>query len=150
MPLTLVVSCCFRHRTCCALVIAQTDSRAASIEVKIAKLDGDLLRCKDQMAKLRNGPGKVGSAPYGWTGATENGELTNLPYFASSCCSKASIQQRAMAILKQKKMYAHIPGWASLLIPIQFPQVRSAACAIDAANIQHGDVSSLFLDRNVT
>ncbi|KAF8320675.1 vacuolar protein sorting-associated protein 60 [Clavulina sp. PMI_390] len=55
--------------------IASTDARASSIEVKIAKLDGDLMRCKDQMAKLRNGPGKT------------------------------AIQQRAMTILKQKKMY---------------------------------------------
>ena len=30
-----------------------------SIEVKIKKLDGELARYKEQMAKLRNGPGKV-------------------------------------------------------------------------------------------
>ena len=30
-----------------------------SIEVKIKKLDGELARYKEQMSKLRNGPGKV-------------------------------------------------------------------------------------------
>jgi len=33
----------------------------ASIEVKVRKLDGELARYKDQMSKLRNGPGKVRS-----------------------------------------------------------------------------------------
>ncbi|KAF7332274.1 Vacuolar protein sorting-associated protein 60 [Mycena kentingensis (nom. inval.)] len=55
--------------------IASTDSRIASIEVKIKKLDGELGRYKEQMAKLRNGPGKN------------------------------AIQQRALRTLKQKKMY---------------------------------------------
>ena len=31
----------------------------ASIEVKIKKLDGELARYKEQMSRLRNGPGKV-------------------------------------------------------------------------------------------
>jgi len=31
----------------------------SSIEVKIRKLDGELGRYKEQMSKLRNGPGKV-------------------------------------------------------------------------------------------
>lgn len=31
----------------------------ASIEVKVKKLDGELARYKEQMSKLRNGPGKV-------------------------------------------------------------------------------------------
>lgn len=38
---------------------SQTDARTASIEVKIRKLDGELARYKEQMSKLRNGPGKV-------------------------------------------------------------------------------------------
>lgn len=37
----------------------QTDTRISSIEVKVRKLDGELGRYKEQMAKLRNGPGKV-------------------------------------------------------------------------------------------
>ena len=37
----------------------QTDARMSSIEVKIRKLDGELARYKEQMSKLRNGPGKA-------------------------------------------------------------------------------------------
>jgi charged multivesicular body protein 5 len=55
--------------------IAANDSRAAAIEVKVRKLDAELLRYKEQLAKMRPGPGKNG------------------------------VQQRAMAVLKQKKMY---------------------------------------------
>jgi hypothetical protein len=39
--------------------LGQTDSRIASIEVKVKKLDGELARYKEQMSKLRNGPGRV-------------------------------------------------------------------------------------------
>ncbi|KIY49410.1 hypothetical protein FISHEDRAFT_65401 [Fistulina hepatica ATCC 64428] len=55
--------------------IAATDARAASLEVKIKKLDGELARYKEQMSKLRPGPGKN------------------------------AIQQRALRTLKQKRMY---------------------------------------------
>ncbi|KAI0034114.1 Snf7-domain-containing protein [Vararia minispora EC-137] len=55
--------------------IASTDSRVGSIEVKIKKLDGELARYKEQMSKLRNGPGKN------------------------------AVQQRALQVLRQKKMY---------------------------------------------
>ncbi|KAF8269065.1 vacuolar protein sorting-associated protein 60 [Lactarius quietus] len=56
-------------------VITQTDARSGAIEVKIKKLDGELSRYKEQMSKLRNGPGKE------------------------------AIQQRAMRTLKQRRMY---------------------------------------------
>ncbi|CAL1701210.1 unnamed protein product [Somion occarium] len=55
--------------------ISSTDTRVSSIEVKIRKLDGELGRYKDQMSKLRNGPGKN------------------------------AIQERALRTLKQKRMY---------------------------------------------
>lgn len=55
--------------------ITSTDNRVGSIEVKIKKLDGELARYKEQMSKLRNGPGKN------------------------------AIQQRALRTLKQRKMY---------------------------------------------
>jgi len=55
--------------------ISSTDTRVASIEVKIKKLDGELARYKEQMSKLRNGPGKN------------------------------AIQERALRTLKQKRMY---------------------------------------------
>lgn len=41
--------------------ISSTDARVDSVEVKIKKLDAELLRYKEQMAKMREGPGKVGS-----------------------------------------------------------------------------------------
>jgi hypothetical protein len=41
----------------------QTDARSATIEVKIKKLDGELVRYREQMSKLRNGPGKVRFSP---------------------------------------------------------------------------------------
>jgi len=43
------------------IVLTQTDTRMSSIEVKIKKLDGELAKYKEQMSKLRNGPGKVRS-----------------------------------------------------------------------------------------
>ncbi|KAG2155002.1 Snf7 family [Suillus bovinus] len=55
--------------------INATDARVASVEVKIKKLDGELLRYKEQMSKLRSGPGKN------------------------------AIQQRALRVLQQKKLY---------------------------------------------
>ncbi|KAF8351616.1 vacuolar protein sorting-associated protein 60 [Amanita rubescens] len=55
--------------------ITTTDNRMASIEVKIKKLDGELARYKEQMGKLRGGPGKN------------------------------AIQQRALRTLRQKKLY---------------------------------------------
>jgi len=55
--------------------INSTDARVASIEVNIKKLDGELMRYKEQMSKLRNGPGK------------------------------RAIEQRALRVLRQKKMY---------------------------------------------
>jgi len=39
--------------------LLQTDTRIASIEVKVKKLDGELMRYKEQMSKMRNGPGKA-------------------------------------------------------------------------------------------
>ncbi|KAG6903435.1 hypothetical protein C0995_005458 [Termitomyces sp. Mi166 len=55
--------------------IASTDARIASIEVKVRKLDAELARYKEQLSKLRNGPGKD------------------------------AVQQRALRTLRQKKLY---------------------------------------------
>jgi len=55
--------------------IASTDSRIQALEVKIRKLDVELGRYKDQMSKMRPGPGKN------------------------------AVQERAMRVLKQKRMY---------------------------------------------
>ncbi|GAA5981948.1 hypothetical protein JCM11641_006808 [Rhodosporidiobolus odoratus] len=59
--------------------IASTDQRIDSIEVKIRKLDAELTKYRDQMRKMRDGPGKV---------STSN-----------------AVQQRALRVLKQKKLY---------------------------------------------
>lgn len=55
--------------------ISNVDSRSESIEKKIAKLDAELIKYKDQMKKMREGP------------------------------AKNSVKQKAMRVLKQKKMY---------------------------------------------
>jgi hypothetical protein len=36
----------------------QIDSRAESVDKKIARLDGELSKYKQQMSKMRDGPGK--------------------------------------------------------------------------------------------
>lgn len=53
----------------------QVDTRADSIDQKIAKLDAELRKYKEQMAKMREGP------------------------------AKNNVKQKAMRVLKQKKMY---------------------------------------------
>ncbi|XP_074652404.1 charged multivesicular body protein 5-like [Tubulanus polymorphus] len=55
--------------------IAGIDSRGESIQKKIANLDKELIKYKDQMKKMRDGP------------------------------SKNMVKQKAMRVLKQKKMY---------------------------------------------
>ncbi|KAL9936362.1 hypothetical protein V8E36_004430 [Tilletia maclaganii] len=55
--------------------ITNTEARADSTEVKIRKLDAELTRYRDQMKKMRDGPGKT------------------------------AIQQRAIRVLRQKRLY---------------------------------------------
>ncbi|XP_061522485.1 charged multivesicular body protein 5 [Phycodurus eques] len=55
--------------------INTVDSRGESVDKKIAKLDAELVKYKDQMKKMRDGP------------------------------SKNMVKQKAMRILKQKRMY---------------------------------------------
>ncbi|XP_066999242.1 charged multivesicular body protein 5 [Anabrus simplex] len=55
--------------------IAGVDSRAESVEKKIARLDAELKKYKDQMKKMREGP------------------------------AKNAVKQKAVRILKQRKMY---------------------------------------------
>uniref|UniRef100_A0A672GF55 Charged multivesicular body protein 5 n=1 Tax=Salarias fasciatus TaxID=181472 RepID=A0A672GF55_SALFA len=55
--------------------IGNVDARAESIEKKIGRLDAELMKYKDQMKKMRDGP------------------------------SKNMVKQKAMRVLKQKKMY---------------------------------------------
>lgn len=60
--------------------IASTDTRVSSLEVKLKKLDAELSVFKNQMSKMREGPGK------------------------------AAVQQRALRVLKQKRMYENQLG----------------------------------------
>ncbi|WVO15394.1 hypothetical protein L204_103052 [Cryptococcus depauperatus] len=60
--------------------IVSTDARASSLEVKLKKLDNELAVFKTQMSKMREGPGK------------------------------AAVQQRALRVLKQKRMYENQLG----------------------------------------
>ncbi|WFD03402.1 Vacuolar protein-sorting-associated protein 60 [Malassezia obtusa] len=55
--------------------ITNTDARAEATQVKISRLDAELGRYRDQMKRMRDGPGK------------------------------SAVQQRAMRVLKQKRMY---------------------------------------------
>ncbi|KAJ3171547.1 hypothetical protein HDU88_007627 [Geranomyces variabilis] len=55
--------------------ISTTDARADSVEVKIKKFDAELMKYKEQMKRMRDGP------------------------------AKEAVKQKAMRILKQKKLY---------------------------------------------
>jgi charged multivesicular body protein 5 len=55
--------------------VANVDSRAESVDKKIARLDAELRKYKDQMSKMREGPGKN------------------------------AVKQKALRVLKQKKQY---------------------------------------------
>ncbi|TPX68605.1 hypothetical protein SpCBS45565_g03007 [Spizellomyces sp. 'palustris'] len=72
--------------------INSTDGRADSVEVKIKKLDAELMKYKDQMKKMREGP------------------------------AKNSVKQKAMRILKQKKL-----GCADLLVALACLVLRLAS-----------------------
>ena len=55
--------------------ISSTDARAEATQGKISRLDAELGRYRDQMKKMRDGPGK------------------------------SAVQQRAIRVLRQKRMY---------------------------------------------
>lgn len=60
--------------------ISNVDSRADSVEKKIARLDAELVKYKDQMKKMRDGP------------------------------AKNAVKQKALRVLKQRKMYEQQSG----------------------------------------
>ncbi|GJJ07527.1 hypothetical protein Clacol_001729 [Clathrus columnatus] len=64
-----------KPQTTLADAVSSIDARTQSIEVKIRKLDAELGRYKDQMSKMRNGPGKN------------------------------AVQERAIRVLRQRKLY---------------------------------------------
>jgi len=74
----------------------QTDARAADIDVKINKLEGDLKKMRDQMNKMPNGSAKVSGRLVTRTRVLTPTRQTK---------QKSSLKNRAMILLKQKKMY---------------------------------------------
>ncbi len=78
--------CCLNVRISHILTDFQTDSRIQSIEVKIKKLDGELNRYKEQMSKLKNGPGKVRSS----SGSGESLVAKRWPYAECDTTESAS------------------------------------------------------------
>lgn len=53
--------CCILYNVVLSLDEFQVDSRAESVDKKIARLDAELMKYKDQMKKMRDGPSKVKS-----------------------------------------------------------------------------------------
>jgi charged multivesicular body protein 5 len=100
--------------------INSTDARMSTIEVKIRKLDAELSRYKDQMSKLRNGPGKD------------------------------AIQQRALRTLKQKKMYeAQIAQLTQQTFNMESAalatdNLRNTMATVDAMNIANKEMKKQY------
>ncbi|KAF9058007.1 vacuolar protein sorting-associated protein 60 [Panaeolus papilionaceus] len=100
--------------------INSTDNRMASIEVKIRKLDGELTRYKEQMAKLRNGPGKD------------------------------AVQQRALRTLKQKRMYeAQIAQLTQQSFNMESAalateNLRNTMATVDAMNVANQELRKTY------
>lgn len=74
--------------------IGNTEQRVDAIEVKVRKLDAELTRYRDQLRRLGNGPAKV-RPPF----------LTRPQKAEGANYGQNTVQQRAMRVLKQKKMY---------------------------------------------
>lgn len=68
----------------------QVDSRAESIDKKVQRLEQELVKYKDQMKKMRDGP------------------------------AKNAVKQKALRVLKQKKMYVQVQDAESLLLYSNF------------------------------
>lgn len=96
--------------------IASTDQRTATIEVKVRKLDAELSRYKEQMSKMRNGPGRD------------------------------AVQQRALRTLKQKKMYeAQIAqleqqSWNMESTQLTTENLRNTMATVDAMKVANKEL----------
>jgi hypothetical protein len=77
--------------------ISNADTRIDATEVKIRKLDAELARYKDQLKRLRPGPGKV---CLGMRTCLQCEAQRNSPL-----CAQTAVQQRALRVLQQKKMW---------------------------------------------
>ncbi|KAI9215813.1 Snf7 family, partial [Blastocladiella britannica] len=79
--------------------ISSTDARADTADVKIRKLDAELARYRDQMSKMRDGPSKVLV-----TFSLASHRIPPHPQCHAKY-PKNAIKQRAMRVLKQRKLY---------------------------------------------
>jgi charged multivesicular body protein 5 len=108
----------------------------SSIEVKIKKLDGELGRYKDQMSKLRNGPGRV--------------NFLHLTTEQSNRMLKDAIQQRALRTLKQKKMYeSQIAQLAQQTFNMESAalateNLRNTMATVDAMNVANKEMRKQY------
>lgn len=73
----------------------------ASIEIKVRKLDGELARYKEQMSKLRNGPGKVR------LDSTSDSHLALTPRYTGRDPTTRSTYTKAKADVRSPNRAAH-------------------------------------------
>lgn len=111
----------------------------SSIEVKIRKLDGELARYKEQMNKLRNGPGKVRRHIF---------YLRRM--FKKLMFQKQAIQQRALRTLKQKRMYeAQIDQLAQQTLNMESAaltteNLRNTMATVDAMQMANKEIRKQY------
>lgn len=87
--------------------VAGNETRIDGLEVKIRKLDGELTRHRDQLKRLRDGPGKV------------CGPVQCLPRLLADHPAQAAVQQKALRVLKQRKMCVHASPVKNLMVSIR-------------------------------
>lgn len=77
------------------------DARAESIEKKIGRLDAELLKYKDQLKKMRDGPSKVRMHHVRGILKAERQtwSMISVLFFMQNM-----VKQKAMRVLKQKRM----------------------------------------------
>jgi hypothetical protein len=84
-------------------VLLQIDSRGESIDKKIARLDVELGKYRDQMKKMRDGPSKVIEYLNTYSFATVN-SLCTLEYkIRDNISLQNMVKQKALRVLKQKR-----------------------------------------------
>jgi charged multivesicular body protein 5 len=80
--------------------VANIDSRAESVEKKIAKLDQELAKYSDQMKKMREGPAMLGNQSF-------NIEQQNMA-IQSMKDTKTTVQAMQMGLKEMKKEYKKV------------------------------------------
>ncbi|KAM6135264.1 charged multivesicular body protein 5 [Pterocles gutturalis] len=100
----------------CVWMYLHVDSRAESIDKKIARLDAELVKYKDQMKKMREGPAKLNSllvteesfgnlkCDTSSLNSIIKSKVNIFPNGTILCLSECS-KQKALRVLKQKRMY---------------------------------------------